>query len=95
MLNTYEEVLDAVQTAFRQFAICSGSGLEDAATKALNTVNRADAFGAILDPTMYRAALSDRRLERQRRLLELFLHTKRELAALFPEDAAALRTTEG
>jgi len=85
-MKTYADTLDLMQTAFRPFVMIAAA-IPDADVKAAReAVNKADAFGSIVDPTAYRTALADRRLERQRRLIDLFDKTTQELKLLFPEN---------
>lgn len=49
-------------------------------------LNMAESFGHIVDPTKYRDALYDGRLDRQRRLIKLFEHIRAEVRALYPND---------
>ena len=85
MTSSYPETLDQIVAAFRSFSVLAMHVTAADYDKALACVNRAESFGAFVDPTAYRQALADRRLERQRRLLDLFSKTTRELRELFPE----------
>ncbi len=58
--------------------------------QARRICEQADAVGFIVDPTRYRDAMYDGRLEHQRRLLKLAQHIRSELRALYPEDAKML-----
>jgi hypothetical protein len=58
---------------------------------SLEAVSQADAIGFVIDPTAYRQALGDRRLDRQRKLLQLARTTLREMTELWP-DVGELRS---
>ena len=89
-MKTYADTLDLIQTAFRPFVLIAAAIPEADVEAARAAVNKADAFGSIVDPTAYRTAIADHRLERQRRLIDLFDKTTRELKLLFPENWPAL-----
>lgn len=75
---TYDNTLDWMQQAFRAFAAVAIVIRDEDVQQARKAVNAADVFGSFLDPTRYQQAQHDRRLERQRRLIDLFDHTTRE-----------------
>jgi hypothetical protein len=82
---THQVTLDAMVAAFRSFAILATCIAPADVEHARETVNRADSFGAFVDPTAYHRALGDGRLIRQRRVVDLFAKTTAELRELFPE----------
>lgn len=81
----HRAVMDWVQLAFQPFAVIAAGISDDDVRQAKEAVNRAGAFGFVIDPTAFQRALQTGSLERQRELLTLFEDTKRRLKVLFPD----------
>lgn len=86
----HARTMDAVQMAFRQFALFALLVPADHVDASREAVSRAESIGFVIDPTAYRRALSSGSLERQRELLNLFVKVRADLARIFPGDAAQL-----
>lgn len=69
--------------------------LSDSALKEMqDTVERADSVGFIVDPTKYREALQDGRLDYQRHLLKWCVHTVAEAKVLMTMQARMQTVTK-
>ena len=84
----YERKIGEVQDTLRTFAISGLAVSDDDLVIMRRTVEVADSFGHIFDPTAYRRAMYTKTLERQRDLLGLFVHVRKKLREIFPGDAA-------
>lgn len=65
---TYEEGMDMIRQAALRFVVLAPPATS--CKKMLDTVTVADGVGAIFEPTMYRDALRDGRLDKQRKIIE-------------------------
>lgn len=82
----YREVLDGLTNAARAWALGGGAGATEAElVVALQTVERADAFGPFVDPTLWRDGDAEGRLARQRKLLVASTAFRAVLLELFPD----------
>lgn len=77
--------LERMKDAFTPFAILAQAVSDEDVARAKETVARAQSLGPLVNPTRYREALGDGRLERQQALIQLFDETRTKLRALFPE----------
>ncbi len=66
----YRELMDLVQSGCRVFNACTATITDEELAEASRIVEVADATGFVLDPTAYRTALGDGRLDRQRALIK-------------------------
>jgi len=78
-------LMETLTLAFQQFALIANHIGDAEVEQARKTLETADAIGFVVDPTKYRDALFSGSLERQKKLVALFVRTKAELKAIFPE----------
>lgn len=90
---TYEEVLHDLEDAARTYAMLTMPLKPSLLEKALCTVESAEAVGWVTDPTKYRDAIQDGRLDRQRALLKSAIAFRKALAGIFPDYKALLAAT--
>ena len=90
----HEGTLRALEEAARVWAMMTLTVSEQEIVDAQHTVEQADAFGPIFDPTAWIKQGKRGGLERQRRLLSASLAYRRALTDLFP-DLAALEARDG
>jgi hypothetical protein len=86
--DDYRALMERITNACRVFNACSMSITDEDLAAAAHTVELADAVGYVVDPTAYRTALYDGRLERQRALIKAFRDFRAAMRAI---DAAAPR----
>jgi hypothetical protein len=80
--SDYKHNMEVCETALRQAALFLDMISEEDLEAMKRTVSMADSVGSIIDPTRYRDALQDGRLEYQRDLLNLTEQMKAGLAKL-------------
>jgi len=91
--DEYRENMATLESAARNWTFLSVSVSDGDLAVMAETVERADSFGAILDPTMYRKRLADGGLDRQRKLIAATRAYRKAIEALDP-DAALLRSSQ-
>ena len=84
--DDYRELMETLQAAARTWSLMLCGVTDDDLTVAAETVERADSFGAILDPTKYRERLQDGGLDRQRKLIASARAFRKALRETFPTD---------
>lgn len=95
MSAEYERVIHECEMSLRSAAAWLDMVSQDDLEKALRTIMRADSVGHILEPSLYRAALADGRLEYQRDLIELARALKVGVANLRQRASFAVEMSTG
>lgn len=81
---TYAECVNQMVEALRVFAYTGPLALSMAeAEKVKHTLDMADSLGPVLHPSEWMKAAD---LDRQKKLVEVYLRTCRELRDIFPDD---------
>ncbi len=91
--DEFRRNLEMLTMATRSFLMLSGCVSDDELGEMLKTVSLADSVGFIIDPTAYRTALADGRLDRQKALIEAHQAFRAAVAKHFtmtPEAAAGV-----
>ena len=78
----YEQLMIMLESALYPAAKILEHITDEQLQAMLATVERADSVGFVIDPTQYKSALQDGRLDFQRRMIKLCIHIKAEIAAL-------------
>lgn len=95
MSADYQEIMDRAQIAARSFVVTL-TGISAADLQlALMTIERAESFGSLLDPTGWIHQAKTKGLERQRALLLATTQYLAALTALFQDVASAQHAGTG
>ncbi len=84
--HDYQRTITDMLNAFRSFAIVGAVVSEAEAAAARRAITSAEEVGCFVDPTQYRAALSNGSLDRQKAIVDLFIEIRRKLPSIFPAD---------
>ncbi len=85
-ISDYQRTITDMLNAFRSFAIVGAVVSDSEAAAAGRAISTAEAIGWVVDPTQYRAALSNGSLDRQKAIVDLFIEIRRKLTGIFPAD---------
>lgn len=80
----YRANLEALQDGLQMFWLATASISDEDLTAMRDTLSMGHTLGPLLDPTAYRTALGDNRLDKQERLVRLLQHVRREVREIFP-----------
>jgi hypothetical protein len=94
-VNEYETLIGALLGAARTWTVLLSGVPNEELQRALRTLDRAGAIGAIVDPTRYREQIQTRGLERQRAVVQATLAFRRALREVFPNDPLLRALQEG